>query len=75
MIKDVKKIIREILAENSLAYDIEITKDSQLRNLGLSSFDLATLTVKIEDEFDVDVFEEGLVSTVGEIVCILEGNK
>ena len=36
-------------------------------DLGLSSFDLAELTVKIEDEYDIDIFEDGLVSTVGEI--------
>ena len=49
-----------------------ISGESNLRDLGLSSFDLATLTVKIEDEYDIDIFEEGIVSTVGEIVTILE---
>ena len=39
-----------------------------LRNdLDLTSFDLAELTVKIEDEFDIDIFEDGLVNTIGEI--------
>ena len=37
-------------------------------DLNLDSFDLAELTVKIEDEFDIDIFEEGLVLTVGEIL-------
>lgn len=40
-------------------------------DLSLNSFDLAELTVKIEDEFDVDIFEDGLVSTIGEILAIL----
>jgi len=75
MIESIKKIIKEILAENDMPYDIEINADSQLRDLGLTSFDLATLTVKIEDEYDVDIFEDGLVSKVGEIVSILEENK
>ena len=35
---------------------------------GLSSFDLAELTVKIEDEYDIDIFEDGLVNTIGEIL-------
>ena len=33
----------------------------------LTSFDLAELTVNIEAEFDVDIFEDGLVNTIGEI--------
>ena len=36
-------------------------------DLGFSSFDLAELTVRIEDEFDIDIFEDGLINTVGEI--------
>ena len=46
----------------------EINSEDNLRdNLGLNSFDLAELTVKIEDEFDIDIFEDGLVNTIGEI--------
>ena len=30
--------------------------------------DLAELTVRIEDEFDIDIFEDGIVSTVGDIL-------
>ncbi len=41
-------------------------------DLNLDSFDLAELTVKIEDEFDIDIFEDGLVLTVGEIVNKLQ---
>ena len=36
-------------------------------DLGLTSFDLAELTVKIEDEFEIDIFEDGLVNKIGEI--------
>ena len=38
------------------------------KELGLTSFDLAELTVKIEDKFDIDIFEDGLVNTIGEIL-------
>ena len=72
MIEIVKKIIKEIIEENGEKLNVEITKDSLLRDLGLSSFDLATLTVKIEDEYDIDIFEDGLVNSVGEILDILE---
>lgn len=45
-----------------------ISAGTKLREgLNLTSFDLAELTVKIVDEFDIDIFEDGLVSTVGEI--------
>jgi acyl carrier protein len=74
MIEQIKKVIKEIIEDNGEELTVEITKETQLRDLGLTSFDLATLTVKIEDEFDVDIFEDGIVSTVGEIVAILEEN-
>jgi acyl carrier protein len=74
MIDNVIKIIQEIVTDNGDKPISEITMDSKLRDLGLSSFDLATLTVRIEDEFDVDIFEDGLVDSVGEIVSILEEN-
>ena len=41
--------------------------DSLRNDLHLTSLDLAELTVRIEDEFGVDIFEEGLVDTIGEI--------
>lgn len=46
----------------------EVLPSTTLRDgLGFTSLDLAELTVKIEDEFDIDIFEDGLISTVGEI--------
>ena len=46
-----------------------LSPEMNLRDdLGLSSFDLAELTVKIEDEYDIDIFEDGLVNTIGEIL-------
>jgi len=37
------------------------------KDIGFDSFNLAELTVHIEDEFGIDIFEDGLVNTVGEI--------
>lgn len=46
----------------------EIVPQMNLRNdFGLDSFSLAELTVYIEDEFGKDIFEEGIINTVGEI--------
>jgi acyl carrier protein len=41
-------------------------------DLGFDSFDLAQLTVMIEDEFDIDVFEDGIIETVGEIIVKID---
>lgn len=38
------------------------------RDLDLDSLDLAELTVRLEKEFGVDVFGQGLVHTVGEVL-------
>jgi acyl carrier protein len=72
MKNDVIRIIKEILSENDIVLITEITDNTNLRDLGMTSFDLATLTVMIEDEFNVDVFEEGIVLTIGEIVAVLD---
>jgi acyl carrier protein len=41
-------------------------------DLGFESLDLAELTVRIEEKFGVDVFADGLVTTVGEVMQKLE---
>lgn len=69
----VLEIINSILAAKGLAFSDSINEDTKLReDLGLTSFDLAELTVKIEDEYEIDIFEDGLVNTVGEIFAKLE---
>lgn len=57
--------IRQVKGLESLT-DLS-TSDTLREDIGFSSFDLAELTVRIEDEFDVDIFEDGLVGTIGEI--------
>lgn len=68
----VLEIINNIRAAKEMAPLKELHADDKLRDdLGLTSFDLAELTVNIEDEFDIDIFEDGLVNTVGEIFAKL----
>lgn len=72
MEEKVLEIINEIRAAKSLESVAELKEETRLReDLNLTSFDLAELTVKIEDEFDIDIFEDGLVSTIGEIYAKL----
>lgn len=62
------EIINEIRESNSLPTLDFITEENRLReDLGLTSFDLAELTVRIEDETDIDIFDDGLITTVGQI--------
>ena len=52
-----------------------VTCTSRLReDLGLDSLELAILTVKLEAEFGVDVFAEGIVATAGEVEARISGN-
>ena len=62
-------IINEVLHKEQLPEITELEpKQSLTADLGLDSLALAELTVRIEDEFDVDVFEESIIDTIGEIV-------
>lgn len=62
------EIINEMISSKGIKPLTKIEKDYSLRNdLGFDSFDLAELTVRIEDVFDIDIFEDGLVNTLGEI--------
>lgn len=73
MEEKVLEIINEIRAVKGLELLREIHEGDNLRDdLGLTSFDLAELTVKIEDAFDIDIFEDGLVNTVSEIYTKLQ---
>lgn len=68
----VLNVINEVRSLKGLAKIEKLEDSMDLRNdLALSSFDLAELTVRIEDEYDIDIFENGLVNTVGEIFAKL----
>ena len=72
MRENILKIVNEIRQAKGLNVLEFIRENQTLRNdLELTSFDLAELTVKIEDEYDIDIFEDGLVNTVGEIFAKL----
>jgi len=63
------KIMNTVLENRSKEKFEDFKPEMHLRNdLGMDSFDLAELTVRIEAEFDIDIFEDGIVNTLGEIV-------
>ena len=62
-------IINTVLTNNGRKRLDCVSPESDLRrDLALDSFDLAELTVRIQAKFDVDVFADANVSTVGEII-------
>lgn len=66
-------IVNDIRKNKEMESLTEIHNEDRLReDFGFTSFDLAELTVKVEDEYDIDIFEDGLVNTVGEILAKLE---
>lgn len=72
MEQKILSIINEIRCAKGLtALELLQTTDLLREDLEFTSFDLAELTVKIEDEFDIDIFEDGLVNTIGEIYAKL----
>jgi len=65
---EILEIINYIRANKNLDSLKEILPTDKLRDqIDFTSFDLAELTVRIEDRFGIDIFEDGLVTTVGEI--------
>ncbi len=63
------KMINEIMNKKGSQSVVELKTAQTLRNdYGFDSLDLAELTVRIEDEFGVDIFEHGNVDTISEIL-------
>ena len=69
MKEKVIEIIKNLIIENDIEVSTEGINDSTslTNDLGLDSFNLAQLTVEIESEFGVDIFENGVISSVGDI--------
>lgn len=69
----VLEIINTIRESKDLAPLVMLNDSDNLRDdIGFTSFDMAELTVRIEDEFDVDIFEDGLIATIGEVYSKLK---
>jgi acyl carrier protein len=73
MKKSLLQIINEVLENNGDSI-ISISPEMNLRDdIGMDSLDLAHLTVLIEDEYGIDIFEDGIVVTVSEILDKIHG--
>jgi acyl carrier protein len=73
MKRSLLEIINEVLSKPENQVE-NITPEMDLRNdLGMDSMDLALLTVLIEEEYSIDIFEDSLVSNVSDILKKLNG--
>ena len=62
-------IINEVLVGTQREKMSKIKDEYNLRlDIGFDSFDLAELTVRIEEVFDIDIFEDGIVETIEQIL-------
>ena len=77
MFDEVSSIIYLVMENSGLiSMQYLITPESNLReDLDLDSLALAELTVRIEEEFGIDIFEDGLVDTVEEVLEKLSNDR
>lgn len=67
------EIINKVLDNRANEKLTFLSPEMNLRNdIGFDSLDLAELTVRIEAEYGVDIFEDGIINTVGELLRKLE---
>jgi acyl carrier protein len=72
MKKTLFEIIKELQYDNGLVVSETINDEDDLINdLGFDSLNLAELTVIIEDEYGVDIFEKKIIRKVYEIKELL----
>jgi acyl carrier protein len=63
------EIMNTVLENRTKTNLTSLNPEMHLRNdIGFDSLDLAELTVRIEAEYDIDIFEDGIVNTVREIL-------
>lgn len=68
------EIINRVLNSNDMDIVQSIDNSINLKNdLGFDSFMLAELTVEIEEETGIDIFDDSIVNTIGDIKQKLNG--
>jgi len=67
-------LVNQVLEGNGSVAIKSIKETDKLReDIGFDSFDLAELTVRIEEAFEVDVFEDGIIEVISEILDKING--
>lgn len=74
MKRNLLEIINEVLSSNGYYEVTNINDNDNLRDdLGFDSLMLAELTVEIESEYGIDIFNDGLITKVSEITAKING--
>jgi len=69
-------IINQVLQNAGKKPIKQITGNELLRDdFGFDSLQLAELTVRTEEAFGIDIFEDGIKNTVNEVLEILKNNE
>jgi acyl carrier protein len=72
MRKNLEDIISDLLESNGKTTSgVYLDETDLVNDLGFDSLELAELTVIIEEEYGIDIFEHKIIRTVGEIRLIL----
>jgi acyl carrier protein len=62
-------IINKVLSNNDLKTIDQLDPHLRMReDLDMDSITIAELTVRVEDEYGIDVFEDGMIYTLGDIM-------
>lgn len=71
---DTRTRVHEIISREMCLIDREVRDDATFAEMGCDSLDAMTLAMQIEDEFEVDVGDDIIITTatVGEAVAAVE---
>ena len=74
MKRNLLETINEVLSSSGYHEVTNINDNDNLRDdLGFDSLMLAELTVEIESEYGIDIFNDGLITKVSEITAKING--
>jgi len=72
----IREVILEVIKENEIHYSGEMEDNYSFNDdLGIDSLNMIHLVVKVEDKFNVDMFSEGKISTVKELIDFIKKKK
>lgn len=74
VMQELLDIVNEMREEAGKTTIEKLEPSMDLRDdLELDSLMLAELTVRVEEEFDIDIFEDGIIQTIGDILIKING--
>ena len=73
MLNELLELINSILHDSNRKLLTALSEQMSLRDdVGFDSLDLAKLIVTIEDKYNIDIFMDGVIDNIGEVVALLK---